>query len=183
MGSLDHPFNPVSLALGAEATFVARTIDSDRKHLHRGAAARRPRTAGTALVEIYQNCNIFNDGAFDAAQGLRHQRRLADPAASTASRSASAPTGAKGVVRDRRRLGLQVVDVAEVGEDALLVHDAHADEPGDRLRAVPAGRHLDAATTPRSGSSATSPARRTTPWSPTSSTRPAPSRAPATWPT
>src|SRR5213595_2589134 len=64
MGSLDAPFNPVSLALGAEASFVARTIDSDRKHLTGvlRAAAAHP---GTALVEIYQNCNIFNDGAFD----------------------------------------------------------------------------------------------------------------------
>ncbi|MEV4338539.1 thiamine pyrophosphate-dependent enzyme, partial [Streptomyces sp. NPDC049590] len=65
MGSLDAPFNPVSLAIGAEASFVARTIDSDRKHLTevlRQAAAH----PGTALVEIYQNCNIFNDGAFDA---------------------------------------------------------------------------------------------------------------------
>src|ERR1700728_2627273 len=64
-GSLDTPFNPISLALGAEASFVARTIDSDRKHLTsvlRAAAEHR----GTALVEIYQNCNIFNDGAFEA---------------------------------------------------------------------------------------------------------------------
>ncbi|MGO0575317.1 2-oxoacid:ferredoxin oxidoreductase subunit beta [Ornithinimicrobium panacihumi] len=63
VGSVDHPFNPVSLALGAEATFVARTMDSDRAHLTevlRAAAAHR----GTALVEIYQNCPIFNDGAF-----------------------------------------------------------------------------------------------------------------------
>ncbi|HEV8529381.1 MAG TPA: 2-oxoacid:ferredoxin oxidoreductase subunit beta, partial [Actinomycetes bacterium] len=62
MGSLDHPFNPISLALGAEATFVARTIDSDRKHLTsvlRAAAAHR----GSAFVEIYQNCNIYNDDA------------------------------------------------------------------------------------------------------------------------
>ncbi|RZL66704.1 MAG: 2-oxoacid:ferredoxin oxidoreductase subunit beta, partial [Rhodococcus sp. (in: high G+C Gram-positive bacteria)] len=65
VGSVDHPFNPVSLALGAEASFVARTIDSDRKHLTEvlsAAAAHR----GTSLVEIYQNCPIFNDGAFDA---------------------------------------------------------------------------------------------------------------------
>ncbi len=65
MGSVDSPFNPISLAIGAEASFVARTIDSDRKHLTsvlRAAAAH----IGTALVEIYQNCNIFNDGAFDA---------------------------------------------------------------------------------------------------------------------
>jgi 2-oxoglutarate ferredoxin oxidoreductase subunit beta len=64
IGSVDRPFNPISLALGAEATFVARTIDSDRGHLIevlRAAAQHR----GTALVEIYQNCNIFNDGAFD----------------------------------------------------------------------------------------------------------------------
>ncbi len=64
LGSLDAPFNPLSLALGAEASFVARTIDSDRKHLTgvlRAAAAHE----GTALVEIYQNCNIFNDDAFE----------------------------------------------------------------------------------------------------------------------
>src|ERR671922_170255 len=64
MGSLDSPFNPVSLALGAEASFVARTVDSDRKHLTstlRTAADHH----GTALVEIYQNCNIFNDNAFE----------------------------------------------------------------------------------------------------------------------
>src|SRR5213075_2571847 len=64
MGSVDHPFNPISLALGAEASFVARTIDSDRKHLQavlRAAAEHR----GTAFVEILQNCNIFNDNAFE----------------------------------------------------------------------------------------------------------------------
>ena len=64
VGSADSPFNPLSLALGAEATFVARTIDSDRKHLQsvlRAAADHQ----GSAFVEIYQNCNIFNDGAFD----------------------------------------------------------------------------------------------------------------------
>src|SRR5580692_5407782 len=63
-GSLDTPFNPLSVALGAEATFVARSIDSERKHLTEvlSAAAKHE---GTAFVEIYQNCNIFNDGAFE----------------------------------------------------------------------------------------------------------------------
>jgi 2-oxoglutarate ferredoxin oxidoreductase subunit beta len=64
MGSVDTPFNPISLALGAEATFVARTLDSERAHLTdvlKAAAAHR----GTSFVEIYQNCPIFNDGAFD----------------------------------------------------------------------------------------------------------------------
>ena len=64
MGSLDRPFNPVSLALGAEATFVARSIDSDRAHLTSVLRAANDHP-GTSLVEIYQNCNIFNDGAFD----------------------------------------------------------------------------------------------------------------------
>ena len=64
-GVSDHPFNPVALALGAEATFVARTIDRDRHHLTevlRAAATHE----GAALVEIYQNCPVFNDGAFAA---------------------------------------------------------------------------------------------------------------------
>ncbi|WP_344243788.1 2-oxoacid:ferredoxin oxidoreductase subunit beta [Actinocorallia libanotica] len=64
MGSLDHPFNPISLAIGAEGAFVARTLDSDRQHLQsvlRQAAEHQ----GAALVEIYQNCNIFNDGAYE----------------------------------------------------------------------------------------------------------------------
>lgn len=63
-GSLDHPFNPVSVALGAEASFVARTHDMDRGHMME--MFRRAREhRGAALVEIYQNCNVFNDGAFE----------------------------------------------------------------------------------------------------------------------
>ena len=64
VGSADSPFNPISLALGAEATFVARTLDSDRKHLQ-SVLRPRPTHEGSAFVEIYQNCNIFNDGAFE----------------------------------------------------------------------------------------------------------------------
>ncbi|MHB8458340.1 MAG: 2-oxoacid:ferredoxin oxidoreductase subunit beta, partial [Acidimicrobiales bacterium] len=67
-GSLDTPFNPVSLALGAEASFVARTHDMDRKHMQ--AIFRRAHDhRGTALVEVYQNCNVFNDGAFENVTG------------------------------------------------------------------------------------------------------------------
>src|SRR5881398_3821142 len=68
MGSLDYPFNPVSLALGADATFVGRAMDSDRKGLTevlRQAAEHQ----GTSLVEIYQNCNVFNDAAFEQVTG------------------------------------------------------------------------------------------------------------------
>jgi 2-oxoglutarate/2-oxoacid ferredoxin oxidoreductase subunit beta len=124
-GSLEPPFNPISLALAAEATFVARTYDVERKHLplilERAAAHR-----GSAFVEIYQNCNIFNDGAFLAltAKGgganriyLEHGRPIRFGADKE-----------KGVVvkPDGR---LEVCDVADVGEDKILAHDEHRDDP------------------------------------------------------
>src|SRR5499426_816270 len=62
-GSLDYPFNPVSIVLGAEATFVARSIDTDKKHLTE-TLRRAHAHQGAAFVEIYQNCNVYNDGAF-----------------------------------------------------------------------------------------------------------------------
>ncbi len=119
-GSQDHPFNPIALALGADASFVARTVDTDRDHeadVLRAAAAHR----GSSFVEIYQNCNVFNDGAFDAvrAKGKEaNQIRLAD-----GEPIRFGAEGERGVFRaaDGR---LQVADVAEVGEDALVVHDA-----------------------------------------------------------
>ena len=125
MGSLDHPFNPVSLALGAEATFVARTIDSDRKHLTAvlsAAAAHR----GASLVEIYQNCPIFNDGAFDAIKSNDTKADAIIPLVHGEPIRFGAE-GGKGLVRDAG--GVRVADVADVGESALLVHDAHAEDP------------------------------------------------------
>ncbi len=129
-GSVDTPFNPVSLALGAEASFVARTVDNDRSHLIavlREAAAHR----GTSLVEIFQNCPIFNDGAFDAFKGkdaaaaalipLEHGRPIV-----------FGPGRSRGVVRDSTTGGVAVVEVGgadQVAEKDLLVHDAHADDP------------------------------------------------------
>ena len=101
MGSVDTPFNPVSLALGAEATFVARTLDSDRAHLTgvlQAAAAHR----GTALVEIYQNCPIFNDGAFDV---LRDKEQA-----------------------EARLVRLEHGKPVRLG-DRQVIHDAHADNP------------------------------------------------------
>src|SRR4051812_22692831 len=64
-GSVDYPFNPLSVALGAEATFVARTHDMDRKHMMQ-VFRRMHEHKGAAFVEVFQNCNVFNDGAFDA---------------------------------------------------------------------------------------------------------------------
>ncbi len=126
-GSLDYAFNPVSLALGAEATFVARTIDSDRKHMTevlRAAAAHE----GTALVEIYQNCNIFNDGAFEPLKDNDTRddvmMRLVDGEPIRFGKDLE-----KGVIRTPEG-HIKVVDVAEVGEDAVIRHDAHAKDPG-----------------------------------------------------
>lgn len=62
-GSVDHPFNPLLVALGAEASFVARTLDRDPKHIQ-NVIRRAAEHKGTSFVEIYQNCNVFNDGAF-----------------------------------------------------------------------------------------------------------------------
>ncbi|MER6257234.1 2-oxoacid:ferredoxin oxidoreductase subunit beta [Streptomyces sp. NPDC001584] len=122
MGSLDAPFNPVSLAIGAEASFVARTVDSDRKHLTevlRQAADHQ----GTALVEIYQNCNIFNDGAFevlkDKDQALEAVIRLED-----GQPIRFGADDAKGVVRNPATGDLEVVEVTAANEARVLVHDA-----------------------------------------------------------
>ena len=64
MGSIDHPFNPLALALGADATFIARSMDRDPKHLQT-MLTRSHQHKGSSFLEIYQNCNIFNDGAFE----------------------------------------------------------------------------------------------------------------------
>jgi 2-oxoglutarate/2-oxoacid ferredoxin oxidoreductase subunit beta len=125
-GVADHPFNPVSLALGAEATFVARTIDRDKRHLTdvlRAAAMHD----GAALVEIYQNCPVFNDGAFAALTEKdtkdANQIRLED-----GHPIRFGIENERGVARAGDG-GLEIVDVDSVGEDALLVHDSHRPDP------------------------------------------------------
>lgn len=77
MGSLDHPFNPLALAMGADATFVARSMDRDPKHLQQ-MLLRSNGHHGASLLEIYQNCNIFNDGAFEifTEKGTRAEETL-----------------------------------------------------------------------------------------------------------
>ena len=121
MGSLDWPFNPLSLAIGAEAAFVARAIDTDRAQLTevlRTAAAHR----GSAFVEIFQNCNIYNDGAFDFVREDKTNRIYLEqgkPIRFGEERE-------KGV-RQRADGSVEVVDVTD--ESELLVHDAHHVEP------------------------------------------------------
>ncbi len=126
-GVADHPFNPVSLALGAEATFVARTIDRDRRHLTdvlRAAATHD----GAALVEIYQNCPVFNDGAFSALTEKEtkdaNQIRLeaGQPIRFGAESERGVARAADG--------GLEIVEISEAGEDKLIVHDPSRPDPG-----------------------------------------------------
>jgi 2-oxoglutarate ferredoxin oxidoreductase subunit beta len=118
MGSLDWPFNPVSLAIGAEATFVARAIDTDRAQLTdvlRAAAAHK----GSAFVEIFQNCNIFNDNAFDFVREDKENRiylQHGEPVR-------FGPAGERGV-RLRGDGSAEVFD----GDDDALVWDAHHPE-------------------------------------------------------
>ena len=118
-GSVDHPFNPVALALGADATFVARTIDRDPKHM-RSTLLRGEQHQGTSLIEIYQNCNIFNDGAFftyteKATKGntslyVEHGKPLV-----------FGDDMDKGIILD----GFQpkVVSLSDVSENDLWIHD------------------------------------------------------------
>jgi 2-oxoglutarate ferredoxin oxidoreductase subunit beta len=121
-GSVDQPFNPVSVALGAEASFVARTHDMDRKHMievFRRAYEHR----GGAFVEVYQNCNVFNDGAFDsilnrdARPNMLIDLHHGDPIRFGAD-------GELGVVINEYGEA-NVVRVETVGEDRILVHDEH----------------------------------------------------------
>ena len=118
-GSVDHPFNPLSLAIGAEATFVARAIDTDKKHLT-SVLRRAAEHKGAAFVEILQNCNIYNDGAFDFVReqkenrlyldgeepGVEHDPTVEDPAAAFALSRITFETHGKvpiGVFRDVQR--------------------------------------------------------------------------------
>ncbi|MFO7960389.1 MAG: 2-oxoacid:ferredoxin oxidoreductase subunit beta [Nitriliruptoraceae bacterium] len=125
MGSLDRPINPVSLALGAEATYVARSIDTDRKHLSevlRGAYEHH----GSSFVEIYQNCNIFNDGAFAALRepGQRDQNQIR---LTSGEPITFGPEGERAVIAEPDG-SMRIVPTEEAG-DRVVVHDPTRPEP------------------------------------------------------
>src|SRR5258708_6081662 len=126
MGSIDNPLRPLSLAIGAEATFVARTIDVDINHLTetlRRAAAHK----GTAFIEIYQNCKIFNDGVFEYAteKGTKSDNTL------------YLEHGKPLIFGKDRNKGIRLhgldPEVVTLGNgitvDDLLIHDERAEEP------------------------------------------------------
>lgn len=124
MGSLDRPFDPISVALGAEATFVARALDSDRQGLAdvlRAAAAHR----GAALVEVMQDCPIFNNGSFDPLRRDGAEDRVipvrhGEPITFGADRQYC-------VVQSG--FGLDVAKTADVAAEKIMVHDASSDSP------------------------------------------------------
>jgi 2-oxoglutarate ferredoxin oxidoreductase subunit beta len=126
-GVSDHPFNPIALALGAEASFVARTIDRDRHHLTSvlQAAAQHD---GAALVEIYQNCPVFNDGAFAALteKDVKETNQIRLEAGKPIRFGAD---GERGVSLGDNG-SLRIVEVADVGEDKLIVHEPSCADAG-----------------------------------------------------
>jgi 2-oxoglutarate ferredoxin oxidoreductase subunit beta len=126
MGAIDNPLHPLSLAIGCEGSFVARSIDTHIKHLE-GVLRQAAEHRGTSFVEVYQNCNVFNDGAFDYATGRQ-----------TRSENTIELEHGKPLVfgADRQKgirlngLEPEVVELGDgVTEADLLVHDAHAPEP------------------------------------------------------
>ncbi|HEV2704582.1 MAG TPA: 2-oxoacid:ferredoxin oxidoreductase subunit beta [Pyrinomonadaceae bacterium] len=128
MGTIDYPVNPVSLAIASEATFVARSLDLDVKHLGTTVEAAA-RHKGVSFVEVYQNCNIFNDGAFEyfTERAVRTDRMI------------YLEHGRPMVFGKERNKGIRMngaqPEVVEIGgetgltENDLLVHDVHLKDP------------------------------------------------------
>jgi 2-oxoglutarate ferredoxin oxidoreductase subunit beta len=128
-GSIDQPFNPISVAIGAEASFVARTHDMDRKHMQE-MFRRAHAHEGAAMVEIYQNCNVFNDGAFEQITSKKVRDAMTIPLVHGEPIRFGAE-GAEQGVRMNSDGSLEIIDAVSpdsVGE--LLVHDETRDDPG-----------------------------------------------------
>jgi 2-oxoglutarate/2-oxoacid ferredoxin oxidoreductase subunit beta len=124
-GSLDHPFNPLSLALGADASFVARTIDSDRRHLTSVLMAAADHQ-GAAFIEIYQNCPIFNDDAFaPLKEAAAADERLIKLEHGQPIRFGGGTHG----LRFGSHGELEAVEVAGADPDTLITHDARRADP------------------------------------------------------
>ncbi len=123
-GSIDYPFNPVSLALGAEATFVARTLDMDRNHTQAILEAAYEHE-GAAFIEIYQNCNVFNDKAFIQVTGK--EERVHNRIDLQHGKPIVFDGGSKAVVM--REGHATVVESSSVDPSAILVHDETRPDP------------------------------------------------------
>ncbi|MEY2399845.1 MAG: 2-oxoglutarate/2-oxoacid ferredoxin oxidoreductase subunit beta [Actinomycetota bacterium] len=139
-GSVDTPFNPISLALGAEATFVARTHDMDRAHMLE-TFKRAHDHKGAAFVEVYQNCNVFNDGAFEAVTAKENRSDNLIPLVH-GEKIIFGENNDKCVAPDKQG-HFQVMNVADVDESAIVVHDETLERPGHAfsLSRLAAGPH------------------------------------------
>ena len=119
MGSVAHPFNPLALCMGADATFIARTIDPDPVHM-RELLKRAHQHKGTSMLEIYQNCNVFNDGAFEifTEKGTKKMNTLF---VEQGKPLVFGENGSKGIKLD----GLKpiVVSLSDVSANDLWIHD------------------------------------------------------------
>ena len=125
IGSCATPFNPVSVAIGAEASFVARTHDLDRHHMQE-VFRRAYEHPGASFVEVYQNCNVFNDGAFETIT----KKAVRDDMLIPLVHGEPIRFGSEGQFGVARHDGgVEIVDVADVGVDALLVHDEARPDP------------------------------------------------------
>ncbi|HLG02925.1 MAG TPA: 2-oxoacid:ferredoxin oxidoreductase subunit beta [Bacteroidia bacterium] len=119
MGVIDHPFNPLALCLGASGTFIARSMDRDPVHL-RNILLRSHKHKGTSLVEIYQNCNVFNDGAFE----------IYTEKATRKNETLFLENAKPLIFGDNNNLGIRldgftprVVNLSEVSANDLWIHD------------------------------------------------------------
>ena len=121
MGSIDNPFCPTSVALGARASFVARSVDGDAKHMQ-AMLRRMAAHQGSAFLEVFQNCVIFNDGAFNFIGDKR--TRIENVITLEHGQPLRwGKDGAKGLVMDTTTFRPKVVDVADVAPEQLMVHD------------------------------------------------------------
>ncbi len=125
-GSVDHPFNPISIAIGAEASFVARTHDTDRRHMME-TLRRAHAHKGAAFVEIFQNCNVFNNGAYDDLLKRDNRPDMIIPLEDGQPIRFGAE-GQHGVALNEFGEP-HVVETQKVGISNLLVHDEHREDP------------------------------------------------------
>lgn len=135
MGVIDHPFNPIALALGADATFVARAIDRDPRHL-KNVLLEAHAHAGASFVEIYQNCPVFNDGAFHGytERGLKEEHTLM----LEVDKPLLFAKSSKGIVLDGYMPRLVDLESGDYSADDCWVHD-----PSDRTKASILSRFFD----------------------------------------
>ncbi|MEW6210432.1 MAG: thiamine pyrophosphate-dependent enzyme, partial [Acidobacteriota bacterium] len=122
-GVIDYPLNPLSVALAAEATFVGRSVDTHTAHLQM-IIERAMHHKGVSFVEVYQNCNIFNDGAFDmfTDRAVKDDRMIELEHGKPLIFGKERNRG----IRMRSDMHLEVVELGEVSEDSLIVHNEKA---------------------------------------------------------